>query len=154
MVQPLILVTLLVTNATVAVSPVEGDKAYDLVGASWVCTSFQDEQKTEVFELSDAGTLLESTTDAEGGNDASSQRRYVFDAAKDLWQLSWPTAGGTLTAAPWAHAHWTFEGVLKRQRVRVTFTSYGPPAFRRDVESFVRGRWTELNGETCKRFSR
>ena len=127
------------------------DKAFGLSGGSWTCTSFHGEQKIVSFEFSDPNAIVESRAAPDGEDDAAYERRFAFDADKGTWLLSWPSGGWSLTAQPWTHARWTFEGIVKAQRVRVTFTSFGQPAFRRDVETYSAGRWIERNGETCKR---
>jgi hypothetical protein len=152
---PILLTLLVLEQSTPPAAPTSAaDQALDLVGGSWTCTSFHGEQKVESFESSAPDIISESNAGAGDVDDAANERRYTFDSTKGTWLLSLPGAGGTLTALPWTRARWIFEGAQKGQRLRITFTSYGPPAFRRDVEAFSGGRWTELSGQTCKRLSR
>jgi hypothetical protein len=151
---PILLALLVLAQSTPDAFTSAADHALDLAGGSWICTSFRGEQKVESFESSASDVILESKAGAGDVDDAANEGRYAFDSAKGTWLLSLPGAGGALTASPWTRARWIFEGARKAQRLRITFTSYGPPAFRRDVEAFSGGRWTELGGETCKRPSR
>ncbi|MDQ2909261.1 MAG: hypothetical protein M3R44_07930 [Candidatus Eremiobacteraeota bacterium] len=146
------------TTAKIALAPKRtvpqpGDRAYSLVG-TWACRTLLGDTSTHVYTAAGNDAMALDNRVTIGGRTYDIEESYRFNAAHGDWENV--TAGGAYrgTAPRWLGSTWTFDGVEDEGRasdVRMTYTTLGSAAFRRDFSRERNGAWVPYLSETCRR---
>jgi hypothetical protein len=150
------------------------DRTAGLIG-TWQCESFRHSNGTWTFVRNGDGSIaLNNKFRTDTGLSGEFAETYSFDPQSGLW--NWASTqqdrpGGLQEdgkAKPWTAETWTFDGRLRitesssgsiqpartiARNIRMVYTTLGPDAFRRDMETFSDGRWVSSSASTCKRAS-